>query len=139
MKPNNKYSYSLMSWTKLGRKNFKEPSSFKSREQNGMTSISKRKKNQQGDWALLYDNRFNNFKGKLTTHWMGPYEIDTIYDNVSIRIKTIDEHQTPLLVNGHRFRIYNKPLSKEDFLTHILHNSNMQVISKEGYLPTDPH
>jgi hypothetical protein len=70
---------------------------------------------------------------------MGPYKIDTIYDNVSIGIRTIDEHQTPLLMNGHRLRIYNKPLSKEEFLTRILHNSNMQVISKEGYLPTDPH
>jgi hypothetical protein len=56
---------------------------------------------------------------------MGPYEIDTIYDNGSIKIKTIDEQQTPLLVNGHRLRIYNKPLSKEEFLTRILQNSDM--------------
>jgi len=69
---------------------------------------------------------------------MGPYEIDIVYDNVSIRIKTIDEHQTPLLVNGHQLRIYNKPLSKEEFLTCILQNSDMQVIGKEGDLPTDP-
>jgi hypothetical protein len=62
----------------------------------------KKKNFQQGDWDLLYDNRFKNFKGKLTTHWMGPYEIDTIYDNGSIRIKTIDEQKTPLLVNGHQ-------------------------------------
>jgi hypothetical protein len=99
----------------------------------------KKKNFQQGDWALLYDSRFKNFKGKLTTRWMGPYEIDTIYDNGSIRIKTIDEQQTPLLVNGHWLRVYNKPLSKEEFLTRILQNSNMQMISKEGDPPTDPH
>jgi hypothetical protein len=99
----------------------------------------KKKNFQQGDWALFYDRRFKNFKGKLTTRWMGPYEIDIVYDNGSIKIKTIDEHQTPLLVNGHRLRIYNKPLSKEKFLTHILQNSDTQVISKEGDLPTDPH
>jgi hypothetical protein len=128
-----------MSWKKLGRKHFKEPPSFKRRDQNGMTSISKRKKIQQGDWALLYDNKFKNFKGKLTTHWMGPYEIDTVYDIGSIRIKTIDEQQTPLLVNGLWLRIYNKPLSKEEYLTHILQILDMQVISKEGDLPTDPH
>jgi len=29
----------------------------------------------------LYDSRFKNFKGKLTTHWMGPYEIGIVYDN----------------------------------------------------------
>jgi hypothetical protein len=51
---------------------------------------------------------------------MGPYEIDTIYGNGSIRIKTIDEKQTPLLVNGHRLRVYNKPLSKEEFLACIV-------------------
>jgi hypothetical protein len=100
--PNNKDSCSLMNWMKLGRKHFKELPSFKNREQNGMTSISKKKKFQQGDWALLYDNRFKKFKGKLTTHWMGPYKIDIVYDNVSIRINTIDEQQTPLLMNGHR-------------------------------------
>jgi hypothetical protein len=99
----------------------------------------KKKKNQQGDWALLYDNKFKNFKGKLTTRWMGPYKIDTVYDNVSIRIKTIDEQQTLVLVNSHRLRIYNKPLSKEEFMTRILQNSDMQVISKEGDPPTDPH
>jgi hypothetical protein len=70
---------------------------------------------------------------------MGPYEIDTVYDNGSIRIKKIDEQQTPLLVNGHRLRVYNKPLSKEEFLTHILQNSDIQMISKEGDPPTNPH
>ena len=70
---------------------------------------------------------------------MGPYEIDTVYDNGSIKIKKIDEQQTPLLVNGHRLRVYNKPLSKEEFLTRILQNSDMQKISKEGDPPTDPH
>jgi hypothetical protein len=70
---------------------------------------------------------------------MGPYKIDTVYDNGSIRINTIDEQKMPLLVNGHRLRIYNKPPSKEEFLTRILQNSDMQVISKEGDPPTDPH
>jgi hypothetical protein len=99
----------------------------------------KKKKFQQGDWALLYESRFKKFKGKLTTRWMGPYKIDTIYDNASIRIKKIDEKQTPLLVNGHRLQVYNKPLSKEEFPTRILQDSDMQMISKEGDPPTDPH
>jgi hypothetical protein len=70
---------------------------------------------------------------------MGPYENDIIYDNGSIRVKTIDEKQTPLLVNGHWLRVYNKPLSKEEFLTRILQNLDMHMISKEGDPPTDPH
>jgi hypothetical protein len=51
----------------------------------------KKKSFQSGDWALLYDSRFKNFKGKLSTRWLGPYEVDTVYDNGSVKIKTIDE------------------------------------------------
>jgi hypothetical protein len=75
----------------------------------------KKKSFQSGDWALLYDSRFKNFKGKLSTRWLGPYEVDTVYDNGSVKIKTIDENQTPFVVNGHRLKVYHKPLSKEDF------------------------
>jgi hypothetical protein len=34
------------------------------------------------DQALLYDSRFKNFKGKLSNRWLGPYEVDTVYENV---------------------------------------------------------
>ena len=52
----------------------------------------KKKSFQLGDWALLYDRTFKNFKGKLSTRWMGPYEVDIVYDNGAVRIKTIDEN-----------------------------------------------
>jgi hypothetical protein len=38
----------------------------------------------KGDWALLYDLRFTDFKGKLMTSWLGPYIIEDFYDNGSI-------------------------------------------------------
>jgi hypothetical protein len=41
----------------------------------------KKKHFQPGDWALLFDSLFKTFKGKLTTRWLGPYEVDTVYDN----------------------------------------------------------
>jgi len=75
----------------------------------------KEKKFQEGDWALLFDSKFKYFKGKFQTHWLGPYEIDKVFSNGAVRIKTIDEYQTPLIVNGHRLKIYHKQLSKEDF------------------------
>ena len=50
----------------------------------------KQKKFNTGDWALLFDSQFNNFKGKLATHWMGAYEVVTSFDNRSVKIKTID-------------------------------------------------
>jgi hypothetical protein len=50
---------------------------------------------------------------------MGPNEVDTVYDNGSVRIKTIDENQTSLVVNGHRL------------------TSEMQLISKRVSPPID--
>ena len=76
----------------------------------------KEKKFQEGDWALLFDSKFKYFQGKFQTHWLGPYEIDKIFSNGAVRIKTIDEFRTPLIVNGHRLKVYHKPLSKEDFV-----------------------
>ena len=35
----------------------------------------KDKQFQEGDWALLYDSRYKDFKGKLMTRWLGPYVI----------------------------------------------------------------
>ena len=80
----------------------------------------KKKKFQTGDWALLFDSRYKNFKGKLTTRWLGPYEIVTAFDNGFVRIKTIDDSDISFVVNGHRLRLYQKPISKNDFLQDIL-------------------
>jgi hypothetical protein len=75
----------------------------------------KNKQFQKGNWALLYDSRFKEFQGKLRTRWLGPYEVDTIFPNGTVRLLTIDDSKTPLLVNGHRLRLYQRPISKEDF------------------------
>src|SRR5271156_474189 len=68
----------------------------------------KQKKFQTGDWALLFDSRYKTFRGKLTTRWLGPYEIVTAFDNGSVRIKTIDDSHISFVVNGHRLRLYHK-------------------------------
>jgi hypothetical protein len=75
----------------------------------------KNKQFQKGNWALLYDSRFKEFQGKLRTRWLGPYEVDTVFPNGTVRLLTIDDSKTPLLVNGHRLRLYQCPISKEDF------------------------
>ena len=79
--------------------------------------IIKHKQFQKGNWALLYDSRFENFQGKLRTRWLGPYEVDDVFPNGTVRLVTIDDAKTPLLVNGHRLRLYERPVSKEDFKT----------------------
>ena len=47
---------------------------------------------------------------------MGPYEIVTVFYNGSVKIRTIDEEQTAFVVNGHRLKVYHKPLSKQEFI-----------------------
>ena len=90
----------------------------------------KDKKFQEGDWALLFDSKFKDFQGKFQTHWLGPYEIEKVFNNGAVRIRTIDESKTPLLVNGHRLKIYQKPISKEEFIKIFQDNSEMKLVNK---------
>ena len=41
----------------------------------------KDKQFQEGDSALLFDSKYNGFKGKLRTRWLGPYVIEIRHDN----------------------------------------------------------
>ena len=50
---------------------------------------------------------------------MGPYTVEKCNDNGSILIWTIDEEAIPMLVNGHRLKIYMKPLSKQEFIDNL--------------------
>jgi hypothetical protein len=61
------------------------------------------------------------------TRWIGPYIIKMCYDNGSVHIRTIDEEGISLLVNGFRLKTYNKPLTKEEFMT-TMRKQNMDVI-----------
>jgi hypothetical protein len=84
----------------------------------------KNKQFQKGNWALLYDSRFKEFQGKLRTRWLGPYELDIVFPNGTVRLLTIDDSKTPLLVNGHRLRLYQRPISKEDFKATCMEDSH---------------
>jgi hypothetical protein len=53
----------------------------------------------------LFDSRFKIFKGKLTTQWLGPYEVVTMFDNGAVKIKKIDDGQASFVVNGHRLKL----------------------------------
>eukprot|EP00253_Pinus_taeda_P012694 PITA_12694 len=70
---------------------------------------NKEKQFQEGDWALLYDSRFKDFKGKLRTRWLKPYVVERCHDNGLVQIRTIDEEAIPLLVNGHKLKMYKRP------------------------------
>ena len=89
------------------------------------------------DWAFLFDSRYKIFKGKLTTHWMGTYEVITAFDNGSVEIKTIDGSQISFVVNGHRLRLYHQPISKQDFVQNSLQQKEMELV-EEKVIPPSP-
>lgn len=59
----------------------------------------------------------------------GWYEVDTMFDNETIRLVTIDEAHTPLIVNGHHLRLYHRPVSKDCFIKHLSDNSSFEIVS----------
>ena len=69
---------------------------------------------------MLYDSRYKYFKGNLRTKWLGPYVIEKCHDNGLVQIRTIDAEDIPLLFNGHRLKVYKKPLSKKKFINGII-------------------
>ena len=81
---------------------------------------------------MLYDSRFKDFKGKLHTCRMGPYEVSVVFDNGIVRLVTVDENRTSFLVNGHHLKLYHRPTSKDAFIKHISDTSGLMVVSAEN-------
>jgi len=59
------------------------------------------------------------------TIWLGPYLIEKFHDNGVVHIRTIDEEDILLLVNGYKFKVYRKPISKEEFTSTISREVNV--------------
>ena len=78
----------------------------------------------------MFDSKFKDFKAKFTTHWLGPYEIAEVYDNGSVKLQTIDDEARTFVVNGHRLKLYTKPINKEDFIQQISQQREMEVLDK---------
>ena len=88
----------------------------------------KKKQFKEGDRALLFDSKFRDHKAKFTTHWMGTYEIVQVYDNGSVKLTTIDGEGHSFTVNGHRLKLYTKPISKEDFIHTVSQQSEVEIL-----------
>jgi hypothetical protein len=89
-------------------------------ELDGMINSSRRNFSSPVTGPFLFYSRFKNFRGKLTTRWLGPYEIETVFNNGSVRITIIDDQQHSFVVNGHQLRLYHRPMSKDNFVQDIL-------------------
>lgn len=86
----------------------------------------------RGDWELLYDSWLRYFKGKNFSRWMGPYEVGTVFSNKIVRLITINEAYTPLIVNGHHLRSYHHPVSKDFFIKHLSDNYGFEIVSAKN-------
>lgn len=80
----------------------------------------------------MFNSKFKDFQGKFQTHWLGPYEIEKVFDNGAVNIRTIDEEKVSLLVNGHWLKVFRKPLSKEDFVKKFQDNIDMELVKKNS-------
>jgi hypothetical protein len=88
----------------------------------------KKKSFMKGDWALLYDSRFQDFPGKLQTRWPGPYEINEVHDNGMVTLSTIDGSGSPFLVNGHQLRLYHHSPSNDSFYQEVSKDPTVQIL-----------
>lgn len=61
---------------------------------------------------------------------MGPYEILEIFDNGSVKVTSIDQEGQAYLVNGHRLRIYHKPVNREDFMRTVSQEKEVQILQQ---------
>lgn len=86
----------------------------------------------KGDWALLYDFRFKDFKGKLCSYWMGPYKIDEVFDNGTVRLVMIDDIHVSFIVNGRHLTLYHHPAFKDAFIKHLSDKSGLKIVSVEN-------
>lgn len=94
-------------------------------------ALIKKKIFHQGDWALPYDSRFHDFLGKLQTRWLGPYEMQKFHDNGTITLATVDGFGYSFKTNGHRVRLYHKPLTRESFCQQLWEYSAMKILTEE--------
>ena len=57
--------------------------------------------------------------------------MDHVFDNGSVKICTIDDHKVYFLVNGHRLPLYQKPMSKDEFVLNISTQDDFKIMNVE--------
>ena len=72
----------------------------------------------------------------VPTRWLGPYLVDRVFDNGTVRLVTIDENHAPLFAKGHRLRMYHKPISKDAFTSQIAADLEYQLEQGHEYFST---
>ena len=85
---------------------------------------------------LLYGSIFKGLEGNICIRWLGPYEVDTIFDNGTIKLTTMDGSQTSLFSNRHHIWLYHQQSPKDSFISYIFSDSEIEVDGVVEHLPT---
>jgi 23S rRNA-/tRNA-specific pseudouridylate synthase len=67
---------------------------------------------------------------------MGPYEVEIIFENGSVKIKIIYEEKVSFVVNKNRLILYHKPMTKGKFVHDILQQFEMEVFNRDSPPPS---
>ena len=79
---------------------------------------------------MLFDSKFKHFQGKFQTHSLGSCNIETVFDNGANRIRNIYEEKVTVLGNGHRLRLYHKPLTNEEFIKDLQGKFDLNLVKE---------
>lgn len=60
----------------------------------------------RGGMVLIYDSRYAKFRGKLHTRWIGPFKVEEIFRNGSLKLKTLEGDFFNTYTNGSRVIFY---------------------------------
>ena len=66
----------------------------------------KRKHFEVGALVLMYDSKYFKHRGKLKTHWLGPYVFKEITDGGAVKLEKLDGTEVRGIVNGSRWTPY---------------------------------
>ena len=55
---------------------------------------------------LLYDSKFIKHLGKLQTHWLGPYLVQSITSGGAVQLQWLDGGMFPKLINESHLKPY---------------------------------
>jgi len=59
-----------------------------------------------------------------------------VHDNGTITLTTIGGFGHSFKANGHRVRLYHKPLTQESFYQQLQEDSTMQILAEEDHPPS---
>ncbi|MCO5586954.1 hypothetical protein L7F22_040899 [Adiantum nelumboides] len=89
----------------------------------------------QGDLVLLYQSKLGPKKPNLKLAWSGPYEVDCVFSNGTIRLKDLSGIILPGVYNGAKIKLYyslpNDTSKDNEILTNEL-NLDTPVVSLLG-------